>query len=137
MRKRIHHFGHVRRIRRRFLHLEPQPVGLGVQRPHVVPRRCVERQGEQLVRGGAQAIVEARVHLEQIGVADDLVEPRGALEGADFLEHHLIVAGPLHAVHHQLLAAVRQPVHLHRGVDRGEQQGCRHDGETDEHEAAQ
>jgi hypothetical protein len=41
-----------------------------------------------------QTPLVTRVDIEQLGVADDLVQARGALQGADLLEHALIVARP-------------------------------------------
>ena len=79
----------------------------------------------------------AFVDVEQFAVADDLVQARGALQGTDFLEHALIVARTLHPVNHQLLAAIRQAIHLHGGIDDREQQRRGHDRETDEHQSAQ
>ena len=113
-------------------------LGIGLEGARVGLRLRVERQGEKLVeRAFSQPLLIARIDLEQLGVGDDLVEPRGALERADLLEHALVVARALHAVHHQLLAAIRQPIHLHGGVHDGEQQRRGHDGEADQHEAAQ
>ena len=69
--------------------------------------------------------------------AYDLIEACLALERIQLLEHALIVARALHAVHHQFLAAHAQPVHLHGAVHDRKQQRRGHDGETNQHQSTQ
>ena len=114
-----------------------QPLRFVFQGACTVARFGIQRQPEQLVDGGDQAVVVARIHIEQIAVADDLIQARGALERAYFLEHALIVAGGAHAVDHQLFAAGGQAIHLHGRIHDGEKQRRSHDGEADQHQPAQ
>ena len=112
-------------------------LGLGLKRERILVRFSIERQSEQFIEGAAQAVLVARIDFEQIRVADDLVQAGGTLERAQLLEHALIIAGTPDALHHQLLAAGRQAIHLHGRIHDGEKQRGGHDRESDQHQPAQ
>ena len=114
-----------------------QSKGFRLQASQLLVRLIVRQQAQQFARGRHQSVVGARVHLQQVTVADDLVEPRGAFKRADLLEHQLVVARAVHAMNDQLFAAVRQATHLNRGVDDRKQQRRCHEREADQHEPAQ
>ncbi len=119
------------------LQFVPGAVRIRLQRTSVIERLGVERQAEQLVDGAREAFIIALIHLQQLRIGDDLVEPCGALERPDLLEEALVIARTLHPMHHELLAAVRQPIHLYGGIHDGKEQRRGDDREADQHEAAQ
>jgi len=133
--KGVDDIGHLLRIGSRQPQFGRQLLGRRLQGTRIGLRLLVEGQGEQLVDGGDEAVVAARVAIEHLVIADDLIQARLALERVQFLEHALIVARALHAVHDQFLAAHAEAVHLHGAVDDGKQQRRGHDGETDEHQS--
>jgi hypothetical protein len=126
---------HARRVRGAPLRLSAADPLRHAARAH---RPAIRHPGqrEQLVERGDQAPLIARIDIEQIGAADDLIQARGALQRADLLEHALIVAGPP-CRDHQLFAASGQAIHLHGGIHDGEQQRRSHDREADQHQSAQ
>src|SRR5216683_6633792 len=133
LRERIDQVRHPSRVGGAALQFPCQPVGFGLERDGVAVRSGVERHGKQLVERGDQALLVACIDIEQIRAADDLIQARGTLECADFLEHALIASGPANAVQHQLFAAGRQMIHLDCGVHDREQQRGSHDREADQH----
>jgi len=84
-----------------------QPVRFRRKSDGVAVRFRIQGHGEKLGEGGAQTLLVARIDVQQVRAADDLVEARGPFQRADFLEHALIVAGAADAVKHQFFAAGR------------------------------
>jgi len=106
LRKGVDQLGHARRIGRAALQLLVQPFGFGSSARASLCDSASSGMASSSLRVVTRRFLVARIHLEQIGVADDLIQTRGALKCADFLEHALIVASAPDAVIHQLFAAV-------------------------------
>ncbi len=77
------------------------------------------------------------VDLEQLAIADDLVETGAAFEGDNLLEQQLVVAGALYALHDELFALAGEAADLKRRIDDREQQRHGHEGHAEQHQPAQ
>ena len=126
-----------RRVRRRAPQILQQLIRFRFHRAHALLRFLVQGQRQKLVSGGDQAGMVLRVGIQQVGAAGDLIQARLTIQRLDLFEHALVVAGSLHAVNHQLLAADRQAIHLHGGIHDCKQQRRGHDRKSDQHQSAQ
>ena len=85
----------------------------------------------------AQAGVVLAKRCAHRGLAQYLVQARRALQQRDLRVHILSQARALDAVDHQLLAGIRQPAHLHGGVQDCKQQRAGQKAQTEQQETVQ
>ena len=97
----------------------------------------VALQATKLVERVLEPFVILAVDLEQLAIADDLVEAGAAFKRGDLLEQQLVVASALHTLHDERFALAGEAADLKRRIDDREQQRHGHEGHAEQHQPAQ
>ncbi len=115
----------------------PDRDALGAQGLELRIAARVGLQWTKLFERELELFVILAVDLEQLAIADDLVEAGAAFEGGNLLEQQLVVAGALDALYDECFALAGEPANLKCRIDDREQQRHGHEGHAEQHQPAQ
>ncbi len=110
-----------------------------LQHPDLVERLAGVAGGlrVQLLARGPQALIQGAVLVEELAVAQHVVQARRALEGCDLPEQRLAGARAGDALDDDFRPPVRQVADLQHGGEKGDQQRHGDQRQADEHQSSQ